>query len=142
MSTLFNIFWFLSRWKILGTRRLSTRRLRSRLHGCSRPALHDIEHSAEVVVNEANIVLRFRHATDHGWQLDELGPRGLCNRLRQATRVMQFAYNTIYLLLAHLFLKISDMSRCRVHASANLNRADRFHTEPLGKVDHIWVVAY
>src|SRR6266851_7906453 len=54
---------------------------------------------------------------------------------------MQFTYYKIHLLPAHPVLQIGDMTWGGVYASADLDRADRFHTEPLGEVDHIGMVA-
>src|SRR5262249_49741893 len=59
----------------------------------------------------------------------------------QTSRVMPFAYHELHSFAAHALLQLDDMTRRRVHTSTELDRPDRLHTEALGKVDQIRMVA-
>src|SRR2546428_14071746 len=106
-------------WSDLGAWLLTTRLRRSRFHGRSGPALHSIEHGAQVVVNEADVIFGLRSPTRHNRELDKFGSCSLGDRLCQTGRGGQFAYDKIYLLLAHPFFKVRDVSMVRVHAGAD-----------------------
>src|SRR5262249_27116707 len=101
-----------------------------------------LEHSPDVVIDKTHVIFGLRYPSHRIWELDELGPCVLRDRLRQVSRVHEFTHDELHPVTAHHLLQLSDMAGCGVYTGADLNSPHGLHAEALGKVYHIGVVAH